>query len=221
MLNNSPFYYQMFRKYILAIHHILSDIIVQRFDKNGNITKEIKVPVTLGGKTMMFQILENEVDIVGPILPRISFILSGLNIDEERKENPINKYYVDLPDGTNEEFIYSGKPYNIHFSVTVWTKYVEDLFQIIEQICVFFNPDFSVTVNEIEELNLKRDVTIMLNDDIDINISSDFEEGSEREVSADLTFILKGYLYPPIKNDNVIEFITQNFYNKDDNDSNE
>ena len=44
----------------------------------------------------------------------------------------------------------------------IFAKNQEDALQIVEQILPYFNPDFSVTVNDLPELGIKRDIKIVM-----------------------------------------------------------
>ena len=61
--------------------------------------------------------------------------------------------------GTN--YNYFPVPYNVSYNLYSFTASAEAGLQIIEQILPFFQPDFTVTVNAIPELNIKRDIQIV------------------------------------------------------------
>ena len=44
-----------------------------------------------------------------------------------------------------------------------FTATAEDGLQIVEQILPFFQPDYTVTINAVPDLNIKRDVPVLLN----------------------------------------------------------
>ena len=67
-------------------------------------------------------------------------------------------------DGKKLNFNYTPVPYNINFSLYIFTATTaENGLQIVEQILPFFQPEYTVTMNVIPELNLKRDIPIILN----------------------------------------------------------
>ena len=57
-------------------------------------------------------------------------------------------------------FNYTPVPYNVSYNLYSFTrsKTLRLGLQIVEQILPFFQPDFTVTVNAIPELNIKRDI---------------------------------------------------------------
>ena len=60
-------------------------------------------------------------------------------------------------------FNYTPVPYNLNFSLYSFTASAEAGLQIVEQILPFFQPDYTVTINAVPELDIKRDVPIILN----------------------------------------------------------
>lgn len=210
MLSQNHFYYNMFRKYIVAFKHIFSDIHILRTD-NGIVKKDITVPVTYASKSKLFYQLQRDEDVarnISSILPRISFIINAMQFDATRKKSNLNEISVTI-DEENESFIYSGNPYNFNVDMSIWSIYMGDLLQIIEQVTSFFRPDFVVTVNEIPELSLTRKIPVVLNN-VNLDVDNEFDV-DDRIVKADLNFTIKGYIYPPISDGKVIRHIKMKF----------
>ena len=66
-------------------------------------------------------------------------------------------------EGKKTNFNYTPVPYNIDLQLYLFTATAEDGLQIIEQILPYFQPDYTVTINAIPEMGIKRDVPITLN----------------------------------------------------------
>jgi len=207
MLSNDHFYWQMFRKYVVSFAHIISDIHVIRTDSNNIAVKDITVPITYAAKSKLFYHLQRKSSAgkrIRTTLPRISFIISAMEFDQTRKVNSLNECAFTTESG-EQTFQYSGIPYNFTITLSMWTAYMDDMLQIIEQLATFFKPDFSMNVKEIDELGLTRSIPTIMNG-IDFDFETEFEE-TDRVLKADATFTLKGYLYPPINDSSVIEHI--------------
>ena len=84
-----------------------------------------------------------------------------------------------------------------------FTATAENGLQIIEQILPFFQPDYTVTVNIIPELGLKRDIPIVLND-VGYEDTYDGEFNKRRAVIYTLAFTAKTYLYGPMTKGKII-----------------
>ena len=205
MLSNDAFYWGMTKKYIVAFNHIINDIHVIRQDVDGNTVKDIKCPVTYATKSKLFYYLQRNENIgskISTFLPRISFVITGLEFDMTRKINNLNETDIQTANGT-QTFQYIGVPYNFNISMNIWSVYMHDLLQIIEQMATFFKPDFSMTVNEIPEFNIQKNIPVVLNS-IELDIENEFEE-EDRVLMANADFTLKGYLYPPVTDSKIIE----------------
>jgi hypothetical protein len=200
----------MIKKYIVAFHHIFEDVHVLRRDKNQEIIKDITVPCSYVGKSKMFYLLQDTTERrVSTTLPRMSFLLTGLTPDVSRKEPQLNEIPIEI-DGDREIFMYSPVPYNFTIQFSIWTEYQDDMMQIIEQIGTFFKPDYTFFVEEIPELGIRRNISIVLNQ-MSLDITNEFGPEEDRTVMADIDFSLKGYLYPPIKESSIIKIINIRF----------
>ena len=62
------------------------------------------------------------------------------------------------------DFNFSPVPYNITYQLFIFTATAENGLQIVEQIVPYFQPDYTVTINMIPDMNIKRDVPIVLGD---------------------------------------------------------
>ena len=63
-------------------------------------------------------------------------------------------------------------PYNLEFELYVLSKNSDDALQIVEQILPFFQTDYTLTVNDMADMGIKRDVPIVLNS---ISYEDDYE----------------------------------------------
>lgn len=218
MLSKDHFYFGMMKKYMIAFKHIMSDIHVLRTDSNDITIKDIIVPVTYANKSKLFRYLERDYNNVGEnvrtVLPIISYNFSSMTFDPTRKKSNLNQFKYETVNGI-ETFQYAGNPYNFNVDMSIWAMYVKDIIQIIEQVAAFFKPDFTLSVNEIPELGITKNIPIILNS-IDFGFENEFVE-EDRVLKCDLNFTLKGYVYPPISNESIIEHIKLGFGTKDPN----
>ena len=102
------------------------------------------------------------------------------------------------------DFQYNPVPYNISFNLYSFTATAEGGLQIIEQILPFFQPDYTVTINTIPEMGIKRDVPIVLNS-VSYEDTYDGAYTNRRAVNYTLNFTAKTYLYGPITTQRVIK----------------
>ena len=204
------FYNQGLRKLTIAFGQIFNNIIIQNTSNTGAVTKRIRVPLAYAPKEKFLARLEQQANLqedreVAITLPRLGFEITGLAYDASRKINKMQKTVrvKANEDGKKLNFNYAPVPYNINFSLYSFTATAENGLQIIEQILPFFQPEYTVTMNVIPELQIKRDIPIILNTvNYEDTYSGDFTR--RRAVIYTLNFTAKTYLYGPMSNSSVI-----------------
>lgn len=213
MLSQNHFYWEMVKKYIVAFHHLFNDIHVFRRDGDDKIVKDIIVPCSYVAKSKLFYLLQRKDDVgsrISTTLPRMSFLITGLTPDVGRKEPSLNEIPIDYQNNDIERFMYSPVPYNFQIAFSIWAEYQDDLMQIVEQVGTFFRPDYTFFVEEIPELGIRRNISIVLNQ-MNLDIANEFGDEVDRTITADIDFTIKGYLYPPIKDADIIKIINIRF----------
>ena len=73
-------------------------------------------------------------------LPRMSFEFTSLTYDPSRKTTKTQSFLTTTPDGTEIKRVYSSVPYNMGFTLSIYTKLNDDMLQIVEQILPYFQP---------------------------------------------------------------------------------
>jgi hypothetical protein len=83
------------------------------------------------------------------------------------------------------------------------SKNQDEGLQIIEQIIPFFNPDFCVTITDIPEMGIKRDLQIVLDS---INYEDNYEGDylQRRSIIWTINFTLGLNLYGPVEQQGII-----------------
>ena len=210
------FYHESLRKVVVAFGTIFNNIIIHRTNCSGDVVQKIKVPLAYSPKEKFLVRLEQKPNLeqreTAISLPRMGFEISGISYDSSRKLQRVGKFKnVNTSDAAKQYYQYNPVPYNISFNLYSFTATAEGGLQIIEQILPYFQPDYTVTVNIIPELNIKRDVPIILNS---VNYE-DIYDGSfanRRTVNYTLNFTAKTYLYGPIHTGRVIKETQADMY---------
>ena len=206
------FYHESLRKIIIAFGTIFNNIHIHRKDSNGNVIQSLKVPLAYSPKEKFIARLDQQPDLVqdrrvAVTLPRMGFEISGLNYDPSRKLNrmgQIKKVRSSSTDGKVMNKQFNPVPYNISMNLYSFTSSAEGGLQIVEQILPFFQPDYTVTIRAIPNMNIVRDVPIILNSvNYEDTYSGDFT--TRRAVVYTLGFTAKTYLYGPISQQKVIK----------------
>jgi hypothetical protein len=201
MLGNSHFYNRTIRKIVVAFGSMFNDITLVRYNKDGTTPKEsFKVPLSYGPKEKYLTKLTSDPDLiksVNVVVPRISFELVSMEYDPTRKLLTTNQHFA-KESASSLKTQYSPVPYNFEFNLSVYVRNTEDGTQIIEQILPFFTPDFIVTVDLISSMNKKYDIPILLNS-VTTNVEYEGDTYSTRLITWDMSFTVKGYIFPPVK----------------------
>ena len=209
------FYHESIRKVIIAFGTTFNNIQLVRKDNAGNIKQSMKVPLAYGPRQKWLVRLDENVDLsktVAITLPRIGFEIQNLAYDPTRKLNRVQKFKK--VKGTNDDRLdsqYMPVPYNLNIQLYVMAKESDDSLQIIEQILPYFQPDYTLTINDMADMGIKRDVPIVLNSvAYEDNYQGDFE--TRRALIYTLDFTAKFYLYGPVTSQAVIKTVQVDQY---------
>ena len=209
------FYHETIRKIIIAFGTTFNNIQLVRKDNDGNITQSMKVPLAYGPQQKWLVRLNEDADLskqVAITLPRIGFEIQNLSYDPARKLNRVQKFKKIKTGKSNTlESQFMPVPYNLSVQLYVMAKQSDDALQIVEQILPFFQPDYTLTVNDMADMGIKRDVPIVLNSiSYEDNYQGDFE--TRRALIYTLDFTAKFYLYGPVTSAGVIKTVQVDQY---------
>ncbi len=209
MISHNPYYYGSIRKIIIAFGALFKSLEIIRRDINGNAVKTIKVPIDYGNKEhWYYRKTQNPMpgtnDQVEFVVPRMSFEMTGLTYDGIRHLPSIGRNVTAVVlDNTVIKTQFNPVPYNISFNLYIIAKTTEDSLMIVEQILPFFTPDFTLTIDDIPDLNLKKDIPFTLTG-VDFQDDWDQEIGQRRTISYTLSFMAQAYIYPPTELQKII-----------------
>lgn len=217
MLNGQTYYHGAIRKTIVAFGRLFSDIKIARQDNEGNVAQTLSVPLAYAPKEKWLVRIDSDPNLNNHTytsLPRLSFEIVGYSYDADRKTNKMQK--IVCKDNTTSEnptarSVFSPAPYNISMNLYVLTKTQEDAMQIIEQILPIFNPQYTLSINAIPDLEIVQDVPVILNTvAVEDNYDGAFTE--RRFVVHTLNFTLKTNIFGPVSENGVILTSMANLY---------
>lgn len=203
MLGNKHFYNRTIRKIVVAFGTMFNDIQLIRYTKDGLTAKEVtKVPLSYGAKEKYLTRITSDPTLtksIATVVPRMSFDLVGMSYDTTRKQvSTLNNFAPKSSTGLKTQYI--PIPYNFDFNLSIYVRNTEDGTQILEQILPFFTPDFTVTVDFINEMGRSHDLPVILNSVTpEVDYEGDFM--NTRLIIWNLTFTVKGLIWPAIKGD--------------------
>jgi len=213
----SHFYNEGIRRLTIGFGQLFNNVIVQNKSSTGAVTKRYRVPLAYAPKEKFLVRLDEQANLnnreFAITLPRMGFEMTGLSYDSTRKLNKMQKFkqVKTGEDGKVMDYNYTPVPYNVNYTLNIFTATAENGLIIVEQILPFFQPDYTVTVNMVPDLNIKRDVPIVLNS-VQYQDSYDGNFTTRRAVIYTLQFTAKTYLFGPMANSKVIKEVQDDLY---------
>ena len=206
------FYHETMRKVVVAFGTMFNNIQLVRKDNDGNIIQTMKVPLAYGPRGKFLVRLDVGSKTSSITLPRIGFEINNLSYDPARKLNRVQKFRKVKGDNSDQlDTQYMPVPYNLDFELYILAKQSDDALQIVEQILPYFQPDYTITMNDMAAMGIKKDVPVILNS---ISYEDDYqgEFQNRRALIYSLSFTAKFYLYGPVTSSSVIKTATVDQY---------
>lgn len=211
MINGQTFYHQTLRKTIVAFGNMFSNIKIERQNKtDGEVAQTVEVPLAYAPKEKWLVRIDSDPTLsnnVYTVLPRMSFEITGMNYDPNRKVGRMNQISINNANRMNYQF--SPVPYNVEISLYVLTKTQEDAMAIVEQILPVFTPEYNLSVMLIPEMGVTQDIPVVLNN---VSVQDDYDGDfqTRRFVTYTLNFTMKVNMFGPISGQSDIRKVTAN-----------
>ena len=210
-------YNRVIRNITTAFSDLFSNITLVRYHPDETEQERFIVPIAHAGKELYVMRLQGDPDADKKIqmtLPRMSFEMTGISYDASRKQNTNIKNFNQVGSGTiNTQ--YNPVPYDIDYSLYIYVRNIEDGTQIIEYILPFFTPDYTIKIDLIPEMNITKEIPIILADtSYDITYEGD-RESDTRMVIWTLNFKAKAFLYRDVTTAGLIKQAITNVIDMD------
>jgi len=204
------FYHETIRKVIVSFGTMFNGINLVRKNNAGVAIQAMKVPLAYGPREKFLVRLNEDADLTKQVaitLPRIGFEIKNLSYDSVRKLSRVQKFKKVKGANTKQlDTQYMPVPYNLEIELYIMAKQSDDALQIVEQILPYFQPDYTLTINDMSDMGIKKDVPIILNSiSYEDNYDGDFE--TRRALIYTLSFTAKFYLYGPVTSSKVIKTV--------------
>lgn len=199
-------YNSSLRQYIVMMGDMFSGITIRR--KRGDEIKLYKVPISYASKEHFAEKLRSINSIssqegiakVETILPRMHLHMIDISYHAGVKTGiNLRKTTQQVIDGkVNVISQHNPVPVRLSFELGIYTRYEDDMLQIVEQILPYFQPHFVTTITELygNDVEFQRDVTVTFQS-IAIDEQIDGDKMSKRRLEWTLFFDVIGYIYPP------------------------
>lgn len=212
------YYHEIIKRTSAAFGTMFNDIYIRHQDGDGNDFSYIKVPIAYGPIQKFLSRIEQKPDLknrVAITLPRMSFKVGQISYDASRKSSSLQTFNSTVGPNKIPKQIYMPVPYNLPFELSIATKYMDDMFQIIEQIIPYFKPEFNLTVNLSSTLGEKRDIPLILQSISPIEDNYEGDYTSRTFITTTLNFLAKISFFGPIDTDsdgNIIKRVQVDYH---------
>ncbi len=204
---NQTFYHDIIKKYVIHVGNLFNNIYVNR-QEDGTKIQTLRVPLIYGPKEKYLARADGDAALDRPIamvVPAMSFEMFDIVYDPVRKLSRTLK--ICNPDGSSYQ--YSPVPYNFMFRVNIMAKNADDATQIIEQVLPYFAPDWTASLNLIQDPPVSLDVPLSLSSvSIDNNYEGPFEQ--RQMLVWELFLEMKGWLFGPTRSSKLVTDINVN-----------
>jgi len=214
MLGHRPFYHRTIRKYVTLFGALFNDIYIVRETTDATKKERIKIPLNYAPKEKFITRLKSDPSLTKSIqttLPRMSFEMLSMTYDMSRKQQSTIRHTAPnliTPSAPYSQYI--GIPYNFDFGLNLYVRNIEDGAQVVEQILAFFMPDYTIKAQLSDELDIVKNVPIVLTSVSENNqYDGTFEDGT-RMISWDFQFTIRGYIFGPVSTSSIIMGVSAN-----------
>lgn len=198
---SSHYYHGTIRKAVSAFGTLFNNISVVKKDANNRVISSQRVPLAYGPKQKFLTRLDEQPDPdnekVALKLPRMSFEITGMTYDPSMRLNRNQRIVV--PDSADPDFkrsVRTSSPWRLLISLSILSKTQDDALQVLEQILPNFQPEYTLTMKDVEGMNIENDVPVVLIA-VDPNDGYEGDAISRRTIVFTLSFEMRIRFYGP------------------------
>jgi hypothetical protein len=215
-----PYYHSLLRKYVIVFGTLFNNIFIERFNDDGSIAQQMKVPISYGPREKFLARLELDptgIPKTSIRLPRMAFEMINFQYAANRKLQTITKVYQpkEVDNKKTLDKVYTPVPYDITFNLYIMTKSTEDSSRIVEQILPYFTPEWTVGAKLLSGFDAYTDIPIVINS---VNVEDTYEGSftERRALIYTISFTMKAYLFGPTSKSKVIKIANVDFHIPED-----
>jgi hypothetical protein len=209
----SHFYHSTLKTSIKIFGKLFSNLFIKRG------TTLVPVPVNYSSKDKSIQKyqswLEGTIeDQQNVVLPRMGFIMGDPQVDKNKQLNRLHRIFPKGPNKTPSSF--NSIPFTVPFQLSIMTKNLDDMLQIVEQIVPFFYPEFSITITDNPVLEIETDYIYKIDS---ISQDQDTWDGTfddRRLIVWTISFTCELNMYHPIVDSKLIKKIILDGFTDDE-----
>lgn len=207
------FYHEHIKRAVAVFGTLFNNMSVVKKNGSGNVISTIKVPLAYGPRQKFLARIQDEKYLTDPKLairlPRMSFEIISMSYDTNTKLQKGVTRTLASSDPTKKQTILNPVGYRMGLQLNIMTKNQDEALQLLEQIVPFFQPEYTVTVKEVQN-NFKSDMPFVLQS---VTMSDDYEGDflSRRAIIYTLEFETRVRFYGPLGNKGIIRRVDATF----------
>jgi len=184
------FYNESTRRMVSVFGSIFNDMEVVKKDGSGKILQKIKVPLGYAPRTKVLARLNEQITDpnIALKLPRMSFEIASMEYDPNARVSK-HKNYTKVVVGDTLQLSKLGAPavYKVGMELNILAKTQDEALQLLEQILPMFQPEYTVTIKDIPDMDITTDTPIILES---VTMNDDYEGDlvTRRAIVYTLTF---------------------------------
>jgi len=201
------FYHEHIKRTVAVFGTLFNNLKVVKHDSSGKALSTIKVPLSYGPRQKFLARIADEAYLNDPKLairlPRMSFEIVSLTYDTNTKLQKGITRTLPSEDPKKKQSILYPTTYRIGLQLNILAKNQDDALQILEQILPYFQPEYTVTVKEVNS-NFKSDIPFVIQA---VTLVDDYEGDfmSRRSIIYTLEFEARVNFYGLLAGRNIIK----------------
>lgn len=202
------YYNKSLRKLVVGFGTLFNNIYVSHDNAEGANTT-LRVPITYASQEKFIQRLLNPSSITDGTrienqLPRLSYHINSIVPDPSRRRARFSSSTKLSSNCTNPALeIANEQPVNVGINLFIYTRHIDDMLQIIEQIMPFFVPDHIIKLTLTDGGDPSNIPIVMVSNNITDKYDGDFN--NRRLHIASFNFVAKSYIFGGVKSTTTIQ----------------
>ena len=205
---------QSIRKLVVAFGSLFDEIYVTRKNDTTGAIENVKVPITFSSKEKFLRRLESNSSISDNVktqinVPYLSFEIAAISYDFGRKRNKLtktSKTVIESGIPSSNYITFSETPIKVLFNLYFYSRSLNEIFQVVEQVMPYFNPEFNIRIN-FNKIFQNVNVPISYRD---FKLIDDYEGSlqARRTAIGVMSFTASSFIFGEIKEKDVIQTVT-------------
>jgi hypothetical protein len=200
------YYNKSLRKLVVGFGTLFNNIYVSHENETDPNTT-LRVPITYASQEKFIQRLLNPSSITDGTrienqLPRISYHVNSIVPDPSRRRARFSSAIALSPSGSScnntGTQIANEQPVNVGINLFAYTRHIDDMLQIVEQIIPFFVPDHIIKITLTDSGDPINIPIVMVSNNLTDKYEGDFN--SRRLHIASFNFVAKSYIFGGVSN---------------------